>query len=322
MTSPEFRWGIIGCGDVVLKKSGPSILQAGNHRIVGVMRREPQQARPFADAHGIGLCTSDASEVIHHPNVDIVYVATPPSSHKEYVLAAAAAGKHILVEKPMGLSAAEDREMIAACEKAGVELFVSFYRRFHPHLLKMKELLKDGAIGTPVLAQVDFAQPPNPNFDWGWRIQPETSGGGLFVDVVSHRIDLLNDLLGVPLLTLGQVSRAAPGQEIAAMWVSYSSGARATITGDFTSGRKQDRFAIHGTKGSLIAEKLDSHAFVLQATGSSMPFTFKPLPAPHLGLVQHIGLVLSGRASNAASGRSALEADRILDEGYRAPCRH
>lgn len=318
MTQHHLQWGIIGCGSVVFKKSGPSILQAGNHRIIGVMRREPEKARPFAQAHGISLCTSDAAEIIHHPGVDIVYVATPPSTHKEYVLAAAAAGKHILVEKPMGLSAGEDREMIEACEKAGVELFVSYYRRFHPHVLKMRELLREGTIGTPVLAQVDFAQPPLQNFDWGWRLHPETSGGGLFVDIVSHRIDLLNDLLGNPLLALGHVSNQAPGREIAALLVTYSSGATASITGDFTTGRKHDRFAIHGTKGSLIAENLDSHAFELLTPGGSQPFTFQPASAPHLGLVQHIGHVLSGQTSNASSGWHALQTDRILDNGYRS----
>jgi len=318
MNSFPLVWGIIGCGSVVVKKSGPSILQAENHRIVGVMRREPAKARPFAQAHSIGLCTANATEILHHPEVDIVYIATPPSSHKEYVLAAAAAGKHILVEKPMGLSAADDREMIEACKKAGVELFVSYYRRFHPHVLKMRELLREGIIGKPILAQVDFAQPVLEGYDWGWRIDPATSGGGLFVDVVSHRIDLLNNFLGEPILSRGRVSNPAHGQEVASLVVAYSSGAAASILGDFTANRKQDYFAIHGTSGSLIAQNLDGHAFELHTPGRSQSFTFEPSPAPHLGLVQHIGLVLSGEIPNATSGWHAHQTDRILDDGYRA----
>ena len=194
----SLNWGIIGCGNVVEKKSGPSLLMAGHSRIVAVMRRDVAKARPFAEAHRIPLCTADAAEVIGHPGVDIVYIATPPASHKEYVLAAARGGKHVLVEKPMGLSAAEDTEMIDACQQAGVELFVAYYRRFHPHVLKMKELVDSGRIGYPVMAQIDFAQPPIPGYDWGWRVRPETSGGGLFVDVVTHRIDLMVYLLGKP----------------------------------------------------------------------------------------------------------------------------
>jgi predicted dehydrogenase len=318
MNSFPIGWGIIGCGSVVVKKSGPSILQVENHRIVGVMRREPAKARPFAQAHSIGLCTGNATEILHHPEVDIVYIATPPSSHKEYVLAAAAAGKHILVEKPMGLSAEDDREMIDACRRAGVELFVSYYRRFHPHVLKMRELIREGIIGKPILAQVDFAQPVLEGHDWGWRINPENSGGGLFVDVVSHRIDLLNDFLGEPVITHGRISCPASGQEIASLVVAYSSGAAAGILGDFTSNRKQDYFAIHGTSGSLIAKNLDGHAFELRSPSGSQAFTYEPTSAPHLGLVQHIGLVLSGKIPNATSGWHALQTDRILDDGYRA----
>lgn len=321
MTLHKLRWGIIGCGNVVLKKSGPSILQAGNHRIIGVMRRRPEMARPFAEAHGIGLCTSDAAELIHHPYVDIVYIATPPSSHKEYVLAAAAAGKHILVEKPMGLSASEDREMIDACTKAGVELFVAYYRRFHPHVIKMRQLLCEGIIGKPLLAQVDFAQPTPDGQDWGWRIDPETSGGGLFVDVVSHRIDLLNDLLGEPVMARGHVSGQAHDRETASLVVAYSFGAAASILGDFTSTRKRDYFAIHGTCGSLVAQNLDGHAFELRSPGGSQAFTFEPASPPHLGLVQHIGLVLSGESPNATSGWHALQTDRVLDDGYRTSLR-
>ena len=178
------RWGIIGCGDVVERKSGPSIAQTGGSRIVAVMRREIDKARPFAEANDVAVCTADPGEIVAHPDLDIVYVATPPSSHLEYVLAAAQAGKHVLVEKPMGMSAAQDREMIAACAEAGVELFVAYYRRFPPHVLKMKEVIDSGAIGRPVAAEIDFAQPPS-GWDPGWRIQPEISGGGLFVDVVS-----------------------------------------------------------------------------------------------------------------------------------------
>ena len=145
--SASLGWGIIGCGNVVEKKSGPSILKSGGSRIVGVMRRDAEKARPFAEAVGAALCTAEADEILNHPHVDIVYVATPPSSHKQYVLAAAAAGKHVLVEKPMGLSAAEDQQMIDACRQAGVQLFVAYYRRFHPHVLKMKELIDSGRIG-------------------------------------------------------------------------------------------------------------------------------------------------------------------------------
>jgi 1,5-anhydro-D-fructose reductase (1,5-anhydro-D-mannitol-forming) len=317
---PRLRWGIVGCGEVVEKKSGPAILQAGGSRIAAVMRRDVRRALPFARAHRIPLCTADAGQVVGHPEVDIVYVATPPAWHREYVLAAARAGKHVLVEKPMGLSAAQDEEMVDACRRAGVELFVAYYRRFHPHVLKMKELIDAGRIGRPVAAWVDVAHPPAPGRDWGWRVQPEISGGGLFVDVVSHRIDLLVYLLGEPEEVCGL--RVAPGpagqaEETAALAVRFGGGALAAVSGDFASARRADRFAVSGTRGTLDAGRLDSHAFSLCADGKAEEFAFDPDPAPHLGLIRHIEGVLAGREVNRSSGAQGRSTDRILDLGYR-----
>ena len=316
-TMNTLNWGIVGCGDVVEKKSGPSILATGGSRIVAVMRRDAAKARPFADAHGIPLCTDDADAAIRHPEVDIVYVATPPVHHKAYVLAAAAAGKHVLVEKPMGLNAAEDEEMIAACEAARVELFVAYYRRFHPHVEKMRRLIAEGVIGEPRLAAIDYAQPPAPDTSWGggWRIRPEVSGGGLFVDVGSHRLDAMISLLGAPAEVRG-LARAAAGavEDVVSLTIRFESGALCAVTGDFATGRSADRFVVAGTLGVIEAERLDAHAFTLRAGGRTETFTFERFREPHLGLVRHIERVLAGREANASSGRDGLLTDRVLDE--------
>jgi len=311
-------WGIVGCGNVVEKKSGPSILTAGNSRIVAVMRRDAAKARPFAEAHAVALCTDDAGAVIGHPDVDIVYVATPPAHHRSYVLAAAAAGKHVLVEKPMGLNAGEDETMIAACEAAGVELFVAYYRRFHPHVEKMRRLLAEGVIGEPRLAGIDYAQPPAPDTAWGggWRVRPEVSGGGLFVDVVSHRIDAMISLLGAPAETRGLVDGAVPGvEDVAAVTIRFAGGALCSVCGDFVTGRSADRFWIAGTRGVIETERLDAHTFNLRIGDRTESFAFDRFAAPHLGLVRHIERVLAGREANACSGRDGLLTDRVLDAG-------
>ncbi|MBT3377525.1 MAG: Gfo/Idh/MocA family oxidoreductase [Lentisphaerae bacterium] len=306
----ELSWGIIGCGDVVLKKSGPSIFRAERSCIAGVMRRDVDKARPFAAANGIALCTADAGQVIGHPDVDVVYVATPPSSHREYVLAAAAAGKHVLVEKPMGMSADDDRAMIDACGAAGVELFVAYYRRFQPHVLAMKELIDAGRIGRPVMGQIDFAMPA-PGQEWGWRLCPEISGGGLFVDIVAHRLDLMVYLLGAPEDVHGLGDTFGCG----ALTIRFADGALCTVAGDFVSDRTADRFMIVGTEGTICAEKLDSHRFTLSSGGAVETLEFEPLPAPHLGLIRHIERVLNGDGGNASSGEDGRLTDVLIDEG-------
>ncbi|MFW6155646.1 MAG: Gfo/Idh/MocA family protein, partial [Planctomycetota bacterium] len=252
MTRP-LGWGIVGCGDVVEKKSGPSIARADRSRIVAVMRRDADKARPFAEANGVELCTDDAAAVIGHPDVDIVYVATPPASHQAYVLAAARAGKPVLVEKPMGLTAADSRAMIDACDAADVELFVAYYRRFQPHAMKMTELIESGRLGTPVAAQIDFALAAPPTYEWGWRIEPSISGGGLFVDVVSHRIDLMIRLLGSPDVVRGLTATfgtTAAVEDVVAATIRFANGVVCSVQGDFASTRTADRFVIAGTHGT------------------------------------------------------------------------
>ena len=282
------------------------------------MRRNPQKAESFASVHSIPLCTDDPEAILRHPEIDIVYVATPPSSHREYVVAAAASGKHVLVEKPMGLSTSEDDEMIAACASAGVELFVAYYRRFHPHVLQMKELIARGRIGEPVFAQIDFSQAPSPHTAWGggWRVQPKISGGGLFVDVVSHRIDAMVSLLGAPMRVQGLKRSFLPQsrvEDVIALAVEFADGTLCSINGDFASKRSADRFMIVGTDGVIESERLDGHAFTVCAGGREETLQFDPFPAPHLGLIRHIEQVLRCETANACSGVDGRWTDWILD---------
>ena len=125
----SLRWGILGAGDVCEVKSGPAFQKATGSELVAVMRRNAERAQDYAKRHGVPRWYDDAQALVDDPEVDAVYVATPPSSHHEYTLLAARAGKPVYVEKPMAMNSAECKEMIAACQKAGVPLFVAFYRR-------------------------------------------------------------------------------------------------------------------------------------------------------------------------------------------------
>ncbi|MEZ4612862.1 MAG: Gfo/Idh/MocA family oxidoreductase [Caldilineaceae bacterium] len=184
------RWGIIGCGNVTEVKSGPGFQKAHNSALVAVMRRNGELAADYAQRHGVPRWYDDAAALIADPEVDAVYVATPPSSHKEYTLMAAAAGKPVYVEKPMAMNHAECQEMIAACEAAGVPLFVAYYRRMLPRFRKIKRLIDDGAIGDVRFVTVRLHQTARPgHFDpenLPWRVIPEIAGGGIFLDLAAH----------------------------------------------------------------------------------------------------------------------------------------
>ena len=188
------RWGIIGCGDVTELKSGPGFQKARGSELVAVMRRNRTLAEDYARRHRVPKWYDNAESLIKDKDVDAVYVATPPSSHKEYVLAVARAGKPVYVEKPMALHYAECQEMIQACEDAKVPLFTAFYRRALPRFLKLKSLLDDGQIGTVRGVNLRLYQKPSEADQNGieqWRVDPNIAGGGYFVDLGSHMIDLL-----------------------------------------------------------------------------------------------------------------------------------
>jgi predicted dehydrogenase len=318
MTQNVLRWGIIGCGQVVEKKSGPSLEQSEGSTIVAVMRRNAEKAKEYAARHKVPLATNNAAELVESPDVDIVYVATPPSSHAEYTKLAARAGKHVLVEKPMAMNAQQGREMIETCKQAGVKLFVAYYRRFHLHVQKMRELIRNGTIGTPVQAFIDKAAPLGNAPDW--KETAEISGGGYFVDIVSHRIDALIYLLGSPKESFGVATSYNPEKTVedtVSLCVHFESRAQGVVTGDFYSGRKADRFDIIGTRGSIRTDFFDGQSFELESDDKTRTFQFEKNRPPHFGLVRHIEAVLSGREENVTSGEEGLMTEFILDQSAR-----
>jgi predicted dehydrogenase len=245
------RWGIVGCGDVVERKSGPSFQELAGSRLVAVMRRSGDRVEAFARRHGVPFWTTDADALIHHPEVDAVYVATPPDHHLEYALRVAAAGKPCLVEKPAGRSAAECAEMVEAFARRGLPLFVSYYRRHLPKFAKVKEILESGRLGPVVAIRYRLS---HTGARGGWRLDPAVSGGGLFYDLAGHVLDLFEDWFG-PLEVLGGGAvNALPGhraEDAVALAFRTPTGAVGSALFNFAAPRSIDEVEIEGTAGRL-----------------------------------------------------------------------
>ncbi len=254
----HIRWGIIGCGDVTEVKSGPGFQLARNSSLTAVMRRNGALARDYAERHGVAAWYDDADALIADPNVDAIYVATPPSSHKEYALRAARAGKPVYVEKPMALDYAECQAMIEACASAGVPLFVAYYRRALPRFLKIKELLERGAIGTVRCVAITFYQPLRADeldpANLPWRVLPEIAGGGRFVDLAAHQLDFLDFALGPIATVQGMAANQAghfPAEDIVSGAFAFESGVQGSGVWCFTAFDNLDRTEIVGDRGKI-----------------------------------------------------------------------
>ncbi|MGZ3846163.1 MAG: Gfo/Idh/MocA family protein, partial [Flavisolibacter sp.] len=207
MNTNVIKWGIIGCGDVTEVKSGPAFNKVPNSSLVAVMRRNEEKARDYAKRHGVRKWYTDAEHLINDPEVDAIYVATPPAYHEEYAIKAMKAGKPVYVEKPVALNGAAAERMKSFAEETGTKISVAHYRRQQPLFLKIRELLSGRAIGDVRLIEMKMWQPHQSNIiaqtETNWRIDPAVSGGGLFYDLAPHQLDLMLYFFGTPIKVSG-----------------------------------------------------------------------------------------------------------------------
>ncbi|RDI40939.1 Gfo/Idh/MocA family protein [Falsibacillus pallidus] len=322
MKYKKVRWGIIGCGDVTEKKSGPAFHKVENSELVAVMRRTGELARDYAKRHHVQKWYDDADGLIHDPDVDAVYIATPPGSHKEYTLKAAAAGKPVYVEKPMARSAEECKEMVAACKEAGVPLYVAYYRRAQERFLKIKELLDQKAIGEVRFVsstQYQKARDGVKNSDHlPWRVQPQIAGGGLFFDLASHTLDILDFLLGPIQEAKGFASNQAgyyEAEDIVTGTYQFQTGVHGIGKWCFTAFEDVDRNEIVGSKGKISFSTFGDDPVILTTSDGQQQWSFERPEHVHQPLVETIVKELTEGGNLCPSkGESGLRTNRVMDE--------
>lgn len=244
-------WGIIGCGDVVDRKAGNAFQTIPGSRLVAVMRRTEDKAQDFAQRHGAGIWTTDAQAVIDHPEVNAIYIATPPHRHLEYALAVCAAGKACVVEKPAGRTDAECSRMVEAFKDAGLPLYVSYYRRFLPKFLQVREIIESGELGT--ITSINYRLSKRLR-EGDWRLSPAICGGGQFYDLCGHVLDLFDDWFGPLTYTGGSAANSIPlhaAEDSVAISFTTPDGAVGNALWDFTASKPADELIIQGHRGRL-----------------------------------------------------------------------
>ena len=193
---------MIGCGNVTEKKSGaPAINKVPHSKVVAVMARKMEKAADYAQRHHVPKWYDNVDDLINDPDVNAIYIATPPDVHLEYATKAMQAGKPVYVEKPMARNFAECEAMNRVSRETGVPLFVAYYRRTLPYFVKLKELLDAKTIGDIrcviiALHWQPYSEEVGENAQPRWRVFPEISGGGHFHDLASHQFDFLEYAFG------------------------------------------------------------------------------------------------------------------------------
>jgi predicted dehydrogenase len=312
------RWGIIGVGDVTERKSGPGFQKATNSELVAVMRRNGELAKDYAERHNIAHWYDDAQALINDPDVDAVYISTPPHVHREYTEMCAKAGKPVLVEKPMALTYGDCLWMISACKEANIPLWVAYYRRRLPRFLKIKELIDSGAIGevrsvVVKLYKKTWTQVSDP---LPWRVQPEISGGGLFLDVGVHMLDILDFLLGKIVQVNGFATNQAglyQAEDHVTANFMFESGAMGTGDWCFSSGIDLDHTSILGTRGQIEYATFAPEPIILTTEQGRETFAIDDPQHVHQPLIQSIVDELNGVGQCPSTGESAARTQYIVD---------
>ncbi len=254
------NWGFIGCGEVTEKKSGPAFSEVPGSRVVAVMSRQADKARSYAARHGIGRWYSDAQSLIDDPDVNAVYIATPPSSHATFAIMSMRAGKPVYVEKPLAASYDDCIRVNRISAETGVPCFVAYYRRQLPYFQRVADIVKSGRIGEVMNVIIRFSVPPR-DLDYNqtnlpWRVQPDIAGGGYFYDLAPHQLDLLQEMFGIIVKAHGYPTNRAhlyKAEDTIAACFRFQSGLVGSGSWCFVGHKsaREDRIEIIGDRGMV-----------------------------------------------------------------------
>ena len=319
----QINWGFIGCGEVTEKKSGPAFNEVEGSQVVAVMSRSENKARSYAERHHIRKWYTDAQELIDDPDVNAIYIATPPSSHATFAIMAMRAGKPVYIEKPLAASYNDCIRINRISEQTGVPCFVAYYRRYLPYFQKVKEIIENGTIGKVINVQIRFSVPPR-DLDYKnekelpWRLQPDIAGGGYFYDLAPHQIDLLQNIFGVITRAHGYPANRAhlyKAEDTVSACFFFENGVTGSGSWCFVGheSAKEDHIEVIGDKGSLSFSVFTYEPIVLITSEGKQSITVPNPSYVQLPMIKHVIEHLQGIGHCDCTSISATPVNWVLD---------
>lgn len=315
------RWGILGCGNVTEIKSGPPYQQLEGFELKAVMRRDENKAKDYAKRHGVEKYYTGADELINDPDIDAVYIATPPDSHKFYGLKVAASQKPCCIEKPLSTNYNDSLEIVKAFERNKTPLFVAYYRRSLPRFVKVKDWLDQGFIGEIRHVTWRLTQPASRldlSGQYNWRTDKSIAPGGYFDDLACHGLDLLSFFLG-PIKDAHGVSQNQLGlydakDSISASWL-HESGCVGSGLWNFGSAKNEDRVIISGSKGQIQFSVFKDEPIKLSSESSKEEiFIENPKHVQFYHIKNMRDHLLTDRNNHPSMGLTACRANWVMDK--------
>ncbi|MFB9058234.1 Gfo/Idh/MocA family protein [Mariniflexile ostreae] len=314
-----YKWGIIGCGNVTELKSGPAYQKTEGFELHGVMRRDFEKAQDYALRHAIPKVYQQAEDLINAPEIDAVYIATPPDSHGYYALKVAAAGKICCIEKPMAPTYKECVEINNAFEAKNIPLFVAYYRRSLPRFENVKSWVDNNKIGELRHINWHLSKPANAidlSKNYNWRTDAKIAYGGYFDDLASHGIDLFGHLLG-PIteargMAINQQGLYTAMDAVTGHWV-HENGVTGSGSWNFGTAKREDQVEIYGSKGKIRFSVFDEAPIELETEGQKESVVIENPKHIQQFHVQNMKAHLSKRIVHPSTGKTAMHTSWVLD---------
>ncbi|MGB5819139.1 MAG: Gfo/Idh/MocA family oxidoreductase [Saonia sp.] len=311
----KIRWGIIGLGNIA-HHFAKDLSLVDDAELSVVASRSFEKAKEFADQYKVAHAFGSYQELFESNEVDVVYIATPHTSHASWSIMAMDHGKHVLCEKPMGINRAEVKRMVAAAQRNKVFLMEGLWSRFNPTIQKVKDLVAAGTIGDIGYIHADFAFPAMDRDMKGRLLNPELAGGSL-LDIGIYPIFLSYLILGKPKKILATSNFYTTGTEIqTAIIFSYSS-AQAILYSGFKS-KSEMKAEISGDKGSIYIQPRwhESESYTLEKDGKIENFDLPPTGKGYFHEIHEVHKCLRGDQieSELWSHQHSLDLAQLLDQ--------
>ena len=319
----KIRWGFIGCGEATEKKSGPAFRMVADSDIIAVMSRNIKRAEEYARRHQIARYYDEPYDLIDDPEVNAIYIATPPSTHATYAIMAMKAGKPVYVEKPLASNYEDCCRVNRISEKTGVPCFVAYYRSYLPYYLKVKDLVESASIGNVINVQIRFSVPPR-DLDYNrtnlpWRVIPDIAGGGYFYDLAPHQIDLLQQLFGPIIEAEGYKANRGhlyDTEDTVSACFRFSDGLPGSGSWCFVASEKskEDSIELIGDRGKLRFAVFTYTPIVVENEAGYQEYNPLNPKTVQLPLIQNIVDHLQARAICKCDSFSATSVNWVMDK--------
>jgi predicted dehydrogenase len=323
----KINWGILGCGDVTEVKSGPAFNKVKNSSLTAVMRRDTEKAKDYAQRHHVPKWYDNAEKLINDPDVNAIYIATPPSSHEKYTLEAIAADKPVYVEKPMTINFDSATKMMNAAKEKNIKLVIAHYRREQPYFKKIKQVLDEKFIGDIRFARLDFYKkllsqeelklPKN-----AWRVDTSIAGGGLFHDLAPHQLDLMYYFFGIVENATGfstNQSHLYNADDIVSGNIHFRNGVMFSGLWCFNVGtqNEKDSCEIAGSEGKINFSVFGQQKLSVTKNSETEITVFKPLKHVQQPMIEKVVDYFLDEGPNPCSAQDGAEVMRLMDQFTR-----